>query len=249
MIYAAGCFVVMIIGFAITPTAKETAGSELQPAKTNDASTQNTLNKQKKADAEARKKAEEEAAAKKKAEEAAATAKQKAEAEAAAKKAAEEEAKKIKTGMYEVGKDIQPGLYKSYGDISYWARLKGFTGDLGDILANGNPQGSDIVEVLSTDKGFESNGDGYWIKIDNTYNPKLQTSFGDGTYLVGKDIAPGKYKSEGGSTGYWARLKGFVGGIDGILANGNPEGPTIVTILPTDKGFQTWGNGNWTKIQ
>jgi len=45
---------------------------------------------------------------------------------------------------------------------------------------------------------------------------------------------------------YWARLGGFSGSLDDILENNNTSGPAIVTILPTDKGFQSSRCATWT---
>ena len=36
---------------------------------------------------------------------------------------------------------------------------------------------------------------------------------GDGTFVVGTDVQPGLYRSEGGSNCYWARLKAWGDGI------------------------------------
>ncbi len=64
---------------------------------------------------------------------------------------------------------------------------------------------------------------------------------------MGTDIAPGKYRTAGGSGCYWARLKNFTGTTDGIIANDNVTGSTIVTIASTDKGFTSSDCGTWTK--
>ncbi|SDO74175.1 hypothetical protein ACJA3J_12395 [Halobacillus sp. SY10] len=161
---------------------------------------------------------------------------------------AENDTVKVSTGMHEVGTDIEPGLYKSEGSVYYWERLAGFSGEFDDIIANGNPQGQEYVEVKESDTAFSTQGTGSWTLIDDTYAPETQTSFGDGTYLVGKDIEPGTYKSESGG-GYWARLSGFSGELDTIIANDNPGGSSIVEIQESDRGFQTWGNGEWTKVE
>lgn len=72
-------------------------------------------------------------------------------------------------------------------------------------------------------------------------------SFGDGTWKVGDDIKPGTYRSANDSGAcYWARLSGLSGGLDDLIANENPGGPTIVTIQETDKGFQSMRCGTWT---
>ncbi|MBU5213260.1 hypothetical protein [Heyndrickxia oleronia] len=150
-------------------------------------------------------------------------------------------------GIYEVGKDIEPGIYISYFDITYWARLSNFTGE-NDILANANSDPFDqvVVEIKKSDKGFQTNGDGFWKKIDlKTYPADIQESFDNGVFIIGKDIAPGKYKSDGG--GYWARLSNFSGEND-IIANGNSDGPVIVEIKKTDKGFLSSNNATWEKV-
>ena len=42
-------------------------------------------------------------------------------------------------------------------------------------------------------------------------------------------------------------VKGFGGSVDDIVANSNTDDPAIVTILPTDKGFESQNCGTWTK--
>lgn len=71
-------------------------------------------------------------------------------------------------------------------------------------------------------------------------------TFGDGTYRVGRDIPAGTYRTRGGTDCYWARLRGFSGSLDSILANENAIGPEVVTILRTDRGFTTERCGRWT---
>lgn len=71
---------------------------------------------------------------------------------------------------------------------------------------------------------------------------------GDGTYEVGVDIQPGKYSSDTPTSGncYWARLKND-DPFDGILANNNSSGQSVVIIKKTDKYFQSSGCSDWTK--
>jgi hypothetical protein len=72
-----------------------------------------------------------------------------------------------------------------------------------------------------------------------------KTSFGDGTYRVNTDIVPGTYRAPGGSSCYWARLKGFSGSLDDILANGFGDTSPIVTISASDAGFESSHCGTW----
>jgi hypothetical protein len=77
------------------------------------------------------------------------------------------------------------------------------------------------------------------------------TSFGDGTFEVGKDIAPGTYATNVPADSfacYWERDKALDGSPDSIIANDNlnPSAHGLVLIKPTDKGFTSDGCGTWT---
>ena len=63
-------------------------------------------------------------------------------------------------GMFEVGKDIQPGTYQASGNLCYWARLNNASGELDGIIANGN--GPTIVTIKASDKYFQSQNCGGW---------------------------------------------------------------------------------------
>lgn len=84
------------------------------------------------------------------------------------------------------------------------------------------------------------------VKPTPTAVPYAQ--FGDGTYVVGTDIQPGTYRTRVASSNcYYARLRGFGGTIDDIIANNNTEAPTVITISSSDKGFESSSCGTWTK--
>lgn len=74
------------------------------------------------------------------------------------------------------------------------------------------------------------------------------TFTGDGTFLVGQEIQPGTWRSQGGSGCYWKRLDSLDGSSQNIIDNENARGPTIVTIAPTDVAFHTDDCGTWTRI-
>jgi hypothetical protein len=74
------------------------------------------------------------------------------------------------------------------------------------------------------------------------------STFGDGTHIVGTDIAAGTYRNSSGASGcYWERLSGFGGSLDEILANGLSDDRQIVTILDTDVGFSSKDCGTWSQ--
>jgi hypothetical protein len=69
-------------------------------------------------------------------------------------------------GQYAVPQQVKPGTYSTKGGEScYWARLKGFSGELDDIAANGTPTGPARVTIARIDKGFETQGCGEWRKV------------------------------------------------------------------------------------
>ncbi|MEV4063443.1 hypothetical protein [Nonomuraea dietziae] len=74
---------------------------------------------------------------------------------------------------------------------------------------------------------------------------------GIGIQVVGTDIQPGTYRTDGPSPGmplcYWARLKGTGGDPSEVITSGLPSGPATVTIEATDKAFQSGGCKPWVR--
>jgi hypothetical protein len=71
--------------------------------------------------------------------------------------------------------------------------------------------------------------------------------FGNGTWIVGQDIQPGTYRTrEASGNCYWERLSGLSGNFGDIIANDGISYPTVVTIAPTDKAFESSGCATWT---
>ena len=74
----------------------------------------------------------------------------------------------ISDGIYLVPSDVKPGTYTTTvpkDSINcYWARLRGTSGELNDIIANDNaePGTRIIVTIKKTDKAFSTNGCGTW---------------------------------------------------------------------------------------
>ena len=152
-------------------------------------------------------------------------------------------------GTYIVGVGIAPGRYRTNSLSSFcsWSRLSGFGGS--DIIDIDIPSGaSAIVDIAPTDVGFETGGCGSWSTDLSPVTASPTGPFGDGTYLVGADIAPGRYRTTSlSSFCSWSRLSGF-GGSD-IIDIDIPSGASaIVDIAPTDVGFETGGCGSWSLL-
>lgn len=154
-------------------------------------------------------------------------------------------------GMYQVGSDIAPGTYHNSDSSQgcYWERLSGFGGTLDEIIANDLTDNPTIVTISPTDKGFHSERCGTWSPDNTALTSSPTAAFGDGTYRVGRDIAPGTWRnSDSSEQCYWARLSGFGGSLDEIIANGLSTTPQIVQIKSTDVGFTAHRCGTWTRI-
>jgi len=152
-------------------------------------------------------------------------------------------------GTHVVGQDVSPGTYRTRTSSPgcYYARLAGFGGTLGDIIANENTDAPAVVTVSANDKGFISRGCGIWTQ-DLSPITSSRTSFGDGIYIVGTDIQPGTYRNNGQQGCYYERLSGFGGISAEIIANENTDSTAVVTISPTDRGFKSARCGNWSLI-
>ena len=132
--------------------------------------------------------------------------------------------------------------------------MKGETGERGMQ----GPQGPQGPEGPKDESGVRDSGD---VSTPSPVTPAphppqtprstpkgtSEPGFGEGTWAVGTDLEPGTYASAGGDSCYWARLSGFGGTIDDILANYRGSARSIVTIALGD-GFQTDGCGLWMLV-
>lgn len=159
-------------------------------------------------------------------------------------------------GTQIIGEDIPPGTYRSSGPEGgffgscYWERLAGFSGQLEDIIANEFADYRQVVTIKEGDAGFNSEGCGQWSEDLGPITPDPGAPFGDGTWIVNVDIAPGTWRSETPSGGgcYWERQSGFGGELEDIIANEFTDTEQIVTIAPSDAGFTTSDCGTWTLV-
>lgn len=73
---------------------------------------------------------------------------------------------------------------------------------------------------------------------------------GNGTFLVGKDVKPGTYRTTGPKNGgscYWQR-SGDASGTN-IIANDNLSGPGVVDIRSGDVSFKSSRCADWTLVK
>jgi hypothetical protein len=167
----------------------------------------------------------------------------------------EEPAEQFRTfgdGIWVVGEDIKPGIYrnKDSGSGCYWERMKNFAGGMNSIIANGLATGGPIVvEIHKSDNGFTSQDCGEWTS-DLSRVSLNRTKITDGIWIVGVDVQPGTYRNQNpGSDCYWERMRDFSQGLNSTIANGIPGGANaIVEIHGADEGFTSQGCGTWTRV-
>lgn len=155
-------------------------------------------------------------------------------------------------GTKRVGEDIVPDTYRS-GPVAegcYWERLSGFGGSFEEIKANEFTNNRTVVTIDPSDEGFGSSDCGTWSNDLRAITESPTAPFGSGTWIVRTDIAPGTWRNSDSTEGcYWARLSGFSGEFEDIIANEFTEEPTIVEIGPEDAGFSTNDCGTWTRVE
>jgi hypothetical protein len=154
-------------------------------------------------------------------------------------------------GILTVGDDIEPGIYfaDQAEEFCYWERLSGFSGEFEDIITNQLVDDRAIVEILESDAGFSSELCGEWRSAPGEIRPNPSAPFAGGTFLVGDEIEPGAWQSEGGEDYcYWVRLSGFSGELHDIVTNSFGELEPVVEISPDDTGFHSVDCGTWTRV-
>ena len=183
-----------------------------------------------------------------------------AESEAPADTQAEPAAAGFGAGVWEVGPEIPAGTYVTTVppgvlDTCYWARLSGFSGDLEELLANGNlvAGARGRVTVADSDAGVEFSGECQWVDAEEAGPADLGSEIGDGVWAVGEEIQPGTYTStapEGEmDMCYWARLGSFSGDAEDLIANNviEPGARGRVEISDADAGVEFSGGCIWTR--
>ena len=148
-------------------------------------------------------------------------------------------------GTYEVGSEVQPGVYVASGgkDCRY-QRLDKADVEYPDVIVQGFLS-RPIIEIKADDGGFSSDGCGSWTPLDS-YEGTLGAELpGDGIWLVGEDVEPGTYQAEGGPWCMWSRISGWTADISSVIKGGAGR---RATLEEGDLGFVTEGCGAWTRI-
>ncbi|MDH3299936.1 MAG: DUF4214 domain-containing protein [Acidimicrobiia bacterium] len=134
----------------------------------------------------------------------------------------------IPPGTYLVGSEVPPGVYRV---VRYWATLD----EDNDILDNEFvlDNGLALAVVTSKATSVQFAGEAVGLRDRPNVDP-LGLGFTEGTYLVGADLQPGRYRVRSADDlAYAARLDANLGIIDNALN----QGSVILTIGPSDYAF------------
>ena len=149
-----------------------------------------------------------------------------------------EKACSVFPGTYEVGKDIDPGVYQgeaSEGSYCYWARLSRPQEDPDSVIASALREGPFYVEILESDAAFTSDCDLTRLACVQHPDPP-PTTVTTGMHLVGKDIGPGRYSgiAPADQFCFWQRLSCVTGEVECSADWGLSGGEYVVDVAPSD---------------
>ena len=165
-------------------------------------------------------------------------------------------ASRFADGSYVAGVDIAPGRYVSDGagdDVKcVWHRTRPVaSGAEGLGIGGHRSTGRQVVEISDADIGFYSDGCGEWsLFSDGSESVPRWSEFGDGTYIVGVDVAAETYVAESvaGQRCEWEVLSGFSGSGSDLSRSGVGVLRGIVKVKADDAGFRSSGCKLWRTL-
>ena len=145
-------------------------------------------------------------------------------------------------GKFKVGTDIAPGRYLSVGATCGYEIVTYNPAEF-PIKYSGGVR--NILDILATDVSLTSRGCNQWTPM-TSYTKVGSPSEGD--WLVGLEFPPGTWQSLEPNC-IWFRKSEFRG-IKNINTNlfDIRQGGTLVRVLPTDVGLNSYKCGDWVKV-
>ena len=143
-------------------------------------------------------------------------------------------------GTWQVGTDVEPGVYVAEGgEGCMWQRI-GYSAEVNARGLLTRP----VVEITEDDATFVTESCGAWTAVEDYTAPEGTEIADNGIWIVGQDLAPGTYEAEGGDLCMWQRLSALTPDLDSVIRMGaDPE----VTIKSGDLAFLTTDCGSWTR--
>jgi hypothetical protein len=121
-------------------------------------------------------------------------------------------------------------------------------------VKDGNPgyryqaggSGRNVVRLRTTDETFVSVGCGTWSSDLFPATALLDSTVGDGGWLLGIDIRSGTWRAAGGAGCTWRSVADLSGLPSGILSSGGGTGPQMVKLSGSEAALVSTGCGTWT---
>ena len=162
-------------------------------------------------------------------------------------------------GTWEVGADIQPGIYRAWRDPEHLVgtctgtRIGGAESGYGALSGAYAVYGAVILEISASDTRFRSENCTTWEPYQPPAEPRDE--FGAGMVLVNLDVRPGLYVSAAaGIIGscFWTKLPGWAGWPIGYDVSDIPQGDeprrAIVELSDADATLETRGCLTWRRV-
>jgi hypothetical protein len=128
--------------------------------------------------------------------------------------------------------------------------LGGIIGNVGDTGTTAEPSATATASKPAEAKSGPSASKAPEAK--KTTEPVAESTMGEGTYQIGVDAKPGRYKTQApqdSANCYWERLKDDRGGFDSIIANNNVNpGARVSITVKQGEFFNSHGCGTWTMV-
>lgn len=155
------------------------------------------------------------------------------------------------TGIFAVGRDVAPGTYRTRTGAPgcTWARLltDSEDGTEEDILSFAVTDLPTVTTIKPTDPFFGTDGCAEWTADLSPLTSSPVASFGDGTWIVGSDIAAGTWTPSNQDACTWARVSNFASDADSLIEFREGWQQGAVTIRSSDAGFYSDGCGTWSR--
>jgi hypothetical protein len=128
--------------------------------------------------------------------------------------------------------------------------LGGIIGNVGDTAPTAEPSATSTASKPAEAKSAPSASKAPEAK--KTSERVAESTIGEGTYQIGVDAQPGRYKTtvpQNSSGCYWERTKDDSGDMDSIIANDtvNPGARASITVN-SGEFFKSSGCGTWTRV-
>jgi hypothetical protein len=128
--------------------------------------------------------------------------------------------------------------------------LGGIIGNIGDTAPTAEPSATATASKPAEAKSAPSASKAPEAK--KTTEPVAESTMGEGTYQIGVDAKPGRYKTQvpqDSANCYWQRTMDDSGDMDSIIANDNlnPGARASITVN-SGEFFKSSGCGTWTKV-